>query len=58
MLVKMEIYRDGDTWCARGIGEDIFTQAETVDELFRNIIEAVTLHFENGECVNGAQRRE
>jgi len=48
MLVKMEVYQDGDTWCARGIGEDIFTQAETADELFRNIKEAVALHFENG----------
>ena len=48
MLVKMEVYQDGDTWCARGLGEDIFTQAETADELFRNITEAVALHFENG----------
>ena len=48
MLVKMEVYQDGDTWCARGLGEDIFTQAETADELFRNIKEAVALHFENG----------
>ena len=48
MLVKMEVYQDGDTWCARGIGEDILTQAETAYELFRNIKEAVTLHLENG----------
>jgi hypothetical protein len=48
MLVKMEVYQDGHTWCAKGLGEDIFTQAETADELFRNIKEAVTLHFENG----------
>jgi hypothetical protein len=48
MLVKVEVYQDGDTWCARGIGHDIFTQGQTVDELFRNIREAVALHFENG----------
>jgi hypothetical protein len=48
MLVKMEVYQDGDTWCARGIGQDIFTQGQTADELFRNIKEAVALHFENG----------
>jgi len=48
MLVKMEVYQDRDTWCARGIGEDIFTQAETADELFRNFKEAVALHFKNG----------
>jgi hypothetical protein len=49
MLVKMEVYQDGNTWCARGLGEDIFTLAETVDELFHNIREAVAVHFENGK---------
>ncbi|MFZ3214650.1 MAG: hypothetical protein WA192_01180 [Candidatus Acidiferrales bacterium] len=48
MLVKMEVYQGGDAWCARGIGEDIFTQGQTADELFRHIKEAVALHFENG----------
>lgn len=48
MLVKMEVYNDGEFWCARGIGEDIFTQGKTVDELYANIKEAVALHFENG----------
>jgi hypothetical protein len=48
MLVKIEVYNDGESWCARGIGEDIFTQAQTVDELYSNIKEAVALHFENG----------
>jgi predicted RNase H-like HicB family nuclease len=48
MLVKIEVYHDGEFWCARGIGEDIFTQGRTADELFRNIKEAVALHFENG----------
>jgi hypothetical protein len=51
MLVKMEVYQDGDTWCARGIGEDIFTQGQTADELFRNIKEAVTVHFEDGDHI-------
>jgi hypothetical protein len=46
MLVKMEVYNDGQAWCARGIGEDIFTQGQTVDELYRNIREAVALHFD------------
>ncbi|MBI4295022.1 MAG: type II toxin-antitoxin system HicB family antitoxin [Chloroflexi bacterium] len=45
MLVKMETYFDGDFWCARGIGEDIFTQGSTLDELFQNIKEAVAAHF-------------
>ncbi len=46
MLVKIEVYNDGEMWCARGIGEDIFTQGQTVDELYRNIQEAVALHFD------------
>ena len=53
MLVKIEIYNDGEYWCARGIGEDIFTQGKTLDELMKNIEEAVYVHFEeqieNGE---------
>ena len=46
MFVKIEVYNDGEFWCARGIGEDIFTQGETLDELIENIKEAVALHFE------------
>lgn len=47
MLVKVEVYNDGEFWCARGIGEDVFTHAKTVDELYANIREAVNLHFED-----------
>ena len=49
MLVKIETYFDGGFWCARGIGEDIFTQGSTMDELLQNIKEAVAVHF--GETV-------
>ncbi len=50
MLVKIETYFDGEFWCARGMGEDIFTQANTLDELYQNIQEAVSLHYgETGE---------
>jgi predicted RNase H-like HicB family nuclease len=45
MLVKIEAYFDGEFWCARGIGEDIFTQGSTLDELFQSIKEAVSVHF-------------
>ena len=45
MLVKIEAYFDGEFWCARGIGEDIFTQGSTLDELHQNIIEAVSAHY-------------
>ncbi|MHA1679430.1 MAG: type II toxin-antitoxin system HicB family antitoxin [Promethearchaeota archaeon] len=46
MLVKIEVYKDEGYRCARGIGEDIFTQGETMDELMDNMREAVTVHFE------------
>ena len=52
MLVKFEIYNDGKHWCARGIGEDIFTQGKSLDELMKNLNEAVALHFED-EITNG-----
>ena len=54
MLIKFEIYHDGKFWCARGIGADIFTQAENLDELMKNIDEAVSLHFED-EISNGEE---
>jgi predicted RNase H-like HicB family nuclease len=54
MLIKFEIYRDGKYWCARGIGEDIFTQGKNLDELMKNIGEAVEIHFEE-EITNGEE---
>jgi predicted RNase H-like HicB family nuclease len=47
MLVKIEIYFDGEYWCARGMGVDIFTQGKTLDELHENIKEAVTAHYDD-----------
>ncbi len=32
---------------ARALGHSIFTQAESWDELRRNVLEAVSLHFED-----------
>ena len=45
MLVKIEVYNDGEFWCTCGIGADIFTRGQTVDELYANIKEAVAVHF-------------
>jgi len=46
-LIKFEIYQDEDQfWCAKGIDADIFTQGKTLDELRKNIKEAVEVHFE------------
>ena len=47
MLVKFEVYKDGRHWCARGIGVDIFTQGKNLDDLMRNVREAVAVHFED-----------
>jgi len=47
MLAKFEVYFDGEHWCARGIGADVFTQGNTLEELMSNIREAATLHFED-----------
>lgn len=52
MLVKLEVYNDGEYCCARGIGEDIFTQGKTLDELMDNIREAVEVHF-TSSLING-----
>jgi hypothetical protein len=35
---------------ARALGESIFTEGETIDELKQNIREAVACHFEEGEA--------
>ncbi|MCD6524888.1 MAG: hypothetical protein J7K48_07865 [Thermococcus sp.] len=45
MIVKFEVYFDGEYWCARDIDDDIFTQGKTLDELMENIREAVEVHF-------------
>ena len=46
MLVKVEAYYDGEFWCGRGVGEDMFTQGKTLDETVENLREAVSLHLE------------
>ena len=35
-------------YCARALGHAIFTQAETWEELRANVLEATSLHFEDG----------
>lgn len=55
MLVEFEVYNDGVYWCARGIGENIFTQGKTLDELTDNMKEAVEVYYmellEKGEQI-------
>ncbi len=47
MVVKVEAYNDGERWCARGIGADIFTCGDTLDALMAAIKEAVACHYED-----------
>lgn len=46
-IIKVEIYHDGEFYCARCIDYDIFTQGRTLDELVPNVKEAVSLYFED-----------
>jgi hypothetical protein len=36
-------------YCARALGHAIFTEAETSEELRANVLEAASLHFEDGQ---------
>ena len=36
-------------YCARALGHAIFTQAETWEELRTNVLEALSLHFEDDQ---------
>lgn len=44
--IKADIYFDGKHWCARCLDLDVFTQGRTLDELVKNLKEAVSLHLE------------
>jgi len=35
-------------YCAHALGHGIFTEAETWDELRANVLEAISVHFEDG----------
>lgn len=47
MVVKIEVYNDGECWCARGIGADIFTCSDTLDQLLTELKDAAACHFED-----------
>ena len=46
-MIKFRVYYDGNYWIAEGVGVSIFTQGESLDELMKNLKEAVELHFED-----------
>ena len=37
-------------YCARALGHGIFTEAETWEELRANVLEAVSVHFEDSQA--------
>lgn len=55
MLVTFDIYFDGEFWCARGMGVDIFTQGTTLDELMQNVKYPCTNML---LCLVGAERED
>ena len=48
-MIKAEIYHDGKYYCGRCLDFDVFTQGKTLDELVRNLKEAIQLHFEDDD---------
>jgi len=46
-MIRADIYFDGEYYCARCMDFDIFTQGKTLDELAKNLKEAIQLHFED-----------
>ena len=46
-MIKIEIYHDGEFYCARCFDYDVFSQGKSLDELIVNIKEALALYFED-----------
>jgi hypothetical protein len=46
-IVKFNIKKDGDLYVAEGVDLSIVTEAQNLDDLVKNIDEAVSLYFEN-----------
>lgn len=53
-MIKAEIYFDGEYYCARTLDMDVFTQGKTVDEVMKNLREAVSLHLEDEKLPDGS----
>ncbi len=46
-MIKVEIYNDGEYYCARCLDLDVFTQGKNLEELIQNLKEAIQLHLED-----------
>lgn len=44
--IKAVVYNDGEYWCAKCLEIDVFTQGKTIDEVIKNLEEAISLHLE------------
>lgn len=49
LIFLVEDGEDGG-YIARGLGESIFTEGDTLEELYTNIREAVLCHFDEGKA--------
>lgn len=52
-IIQFQIYKGEKQYVAAGLNEAIFTQGKTLDELAKNIQEAVEVHF-SGEDLAAA----
>lgn len=50
-IAQFKVYKENNSYVAEGVDLSIVTQAEDLDQLVKNIEEAVTLHFE-GENIS------
>ncbi|MCB9805582.1 type II toxin-antitoxin system HicB family antitoxin [Candidatus Nomurabacteria bacterium] len=45
-IAQFKVFKDGDSYVAEGVDLAVVTQADDLDELVKNIEEAVSLHLE------------
>lgn len=46
-IAQFKVYKEENSYVAEGVDLGIVTQADNLDELVKNIEEAVSLHFED-----------
>jgi hypothetical protein len=46
MEVRIRVYRGEKFYCAEGMDADIFTQGKNLDELMKNIVEAIECYYD------------
>jgi len=51
--IEFEAYWDGESWCARAREHSIYTFADSLDELLKNVKEAAQLYVEEEKGFQG-----